>query len=75
MCVASVGKIIKINGNVAEVDINGNIFEANIKLISPKVGDDVLIHAGYVLEILKKDRAQELKQIYAEIEEIFNDNP
>ncbi len=67
MCIAVPGKIIEIHGDTAKVDINHNMCEVSVKLISPKVGDDVLIHAGCVLEILKQDKAQELAQLFAEL--------
>lgn len=74
MCVAFPGEIIEINGDKAKVNINNNICEANIKLISPKVGDFVLVHAGCVLEILKEERARELEQLLLELEETRYDN-
>lgn len=72
MCVAVPGKIIEINGDFAKVDIMRNITEVNIKLISPKIGDYVLIHAGCVLEVLKKDKAEELIWLFNELEEQAN---
>ena len=74
MCVAVPGKIIEINGDTAKVDIMHNITEVNIKLISPVVGDYVLIHAGCVLEVLKKDKAEELLWLFNEIEEAANED-
>jgi hydrogenase expression/formation protein HypC len=69
MCVSVVGKIIEINGDIAKVDINNNICDVNIKLVSPKLGDFVIIHAGCVLEVLKKDLAQEMLQLFSELED------
>ena len=74
MCVAVPGKIIEINGDTAKVDIMNNICEVNIKLISPNVGDYVLIHAGCVLEVLKKDAAEELLWMFHELEEAYDGN-
>ena len=70
MCVAVPGKIIEINGDMAKVDIMNNICEVNIRLVSAKIGDYVLIHAGCVLEVLKKDMAEEILSIFSELEEI-----
>lgn len=70
MCVAVPGKIIEINGDMAKVDIMNNICEVNIKLVSAKIGDYVLIHAGCVLEVLKKDMAEEILSIFSELEEV-----
>ncbi len=70
MCVAVPGKIIEINGDTAKVDIMSNVCDVNIKLVSAKVGDYVLIHAGCVLEVLKKDMAEEILSIFDELGEV-----
>ncbi len=74
MCVAVPGKVIEINGHMAKVDIKNNIFEANVSLVSASIGDYVLIHAGCVLEVLKKDMAEEILWLFDELEEGFNEN-
>jgi len=69
MCVAVPGKIIEIKGDIAKVNIMDNITEVNIKLVSAHLGDYVLIHAGCVLEVMKKDAAEELLWMFKELEE------
>lgn len=69
MCVAVPGKIIEIKGDMAKVDVMKNVCDVNIKLVSAKVGDYVLIHAGCVLEVLKKDMAEEILSIFNELGE------
>lgn len=69
MCVAVPGKIIEINGDIAKVNIMDNITEVNIKLVTVNIGDYVLIHAGYVLEVMKKDAAEELIWMLNELKE------
>ena len=50
---AQVGKIIQIQGEIAKIDLGGGtIVTANIALADAKVGDYVLVHAGYVLKVL-----------------------
>jgi len=68
MCVAVPGKIIEINGDIAKLDVMNNICEANIKLVDANIGDYILIHAGYALEVMKKDMAKELIDIFEELE-------
>ncbi len=75
MCVAVPGKITEINGDLAKVNIMNNITQVNIKLVSAQIGDYVLIHAGCVLEVLKKDVAEEILWIFQELEENVNDDP
>lgn len=69
MCVAVPGKITEINGDMAKVNIMNNMTEVNIKLVSAHIGDYVLIHAGCVLEVLKKDVAEEILWMFGELEE------
>lgn len=68
MCVAVPGKILEIDGDTAKVDIMNNVCNVNIKLVSANVGDYVLIHAGCVLEVLKKDMAEEIIFMLKELE-------
>ncbi len=75
MCVAVPGKIVEINGDTAKVDIMNNICEANIKLVNANIGDYILIHAGFALEVMKKDMAEELLSIFEELEEDGNEDP
>jgi hydrogenase expression/formation protein HypC len=74
MCVAVPGKIIEINGDIAKVDVLNNICEANVKLVDASVGDYILIHAGFALEVMKKDMAEELIGIFEELEEDQNED-
>jgi hydrogenase expression/formation protein HypC len=70
MCVAVPGKIIEINGNTAKINVLGNVTEADIRLVSTKPGDYVLLHAGCVLEVMKKDAAEELLELFEELGEL-----
>lgn len=70
MCVAVPGKIIEIDEDFAKVDIMDNITNANIRLVDARIGDYVLIHAGCVIEVLRKDMAEEMLMIFSELEEI-----
>jgi hydrogenase expression/formation protein HypC len=75
MCVAVPGKVIEISGDYAKINIMNNITEANIKLVDVKLGDYVLVHAGCVLEVMKKDAAEELLEIFEALGEEFDENP
>jgi hydrogenase expression/formation protein HypC len=71
MCVAVPGKVIAIEGDLAQVDFNGNIVNANIALIDAKIGDYVLIHAGCAIEVLSEQSAEEIKSLFDELEELM----
>jgi len=69
MCIAIPGKIISIDAPRAKVDFNGNIVDVNVGLIDPAVGDYVLVHAGCAIEVMQKDKALELIELFRELEE------
>ena len=70
MCVAVPGKVIKINGDYARVNVMDNLTDVNIRLVEPKIGDYVLIHAGCAIEVIKEDAAREILDLFAELEEV-----
>ncbi|MEA1939774.1 MAG: HypC/HybG/HupF family hydrogenase formation chaperone [Candidatus Caldatribacteriota bacterium] len=62
MCLAIPGKIKKIfKDNTAEIEIGGIIKEINLDLIPKvKLGDYVLLHAGFAIEIIDQKAAFEI---------------
>ncbi|MFH1721293.1 MAG: HypC/HybG/HupF family hydrogenase formation chaperone [Candidatus Altiarchaeota archaeon] len=64
MCYAIPGKIIKIDGKSAKIDYEGVTKSANIQLIDgAKIGDYVLVHAGFAIEKLDQKSAEETLEI------------
>jgi len=58
---AQVGRITEIHGELGKVDLGGGtIVNANIALTDAKVGDYVLVHAGYVLKVLDIEEAKRM---------------
>ena len=68
MCIAIPGKVESIDGNMAKVDFNGNLVNVDTGIIEPEVGQYVLVHAGCAIEVMEKDKAQELIDLFAELE-------
>ena len=75
MCIAAPMKVIEIHyeKNTAKVCMSGNYMDVNISLISPKVGDYVLVHAGCAIEIVKKETANEILELFDVLEELATD--
>ncbi|NLL05002.1 MAG: HypC/HybG/HupF family hydrogenase formation chaperone [Clostridiaceae bacterium] len=71
MCVAISGKVIELKGKIAKVDFSGNIIEVNVSLLDVKVGSYVLVHAGYAVEVVKRELAEELSNLFADLEDVL----
>ena len=67
MCLAIPGKVIDINGDMATVEIAGNTREIGFSLTPEAgLGDYVLVHAGFSIEIVDKYEAQEILKLLEE---------
>jgi len=60
MCLAIPGKIIKVKGQLAAVDFRGIKKEVNISLVKAKIGDYVMVHAGFAIEKMDQDYVDEM---------------
>ena len=68
MCLAIPAKIIQIKDNLAIVDFGEGVQrEVNIMLVDAKVGEYVLVHAGYAIQVLDQRAAEETLQLWNEI--------
>lgn len=70
MCLAIPGKVIEIekNNEHAIVDYgDGTKRKANVTLVDVKVGDYVLVHAGFAIEVLNEKEAEETLDLFREI--------
>lgn len=64
MCLAVPAKIINIKDDSALVEISGNFRNTNVSLIeNPQVGEYVLIHAGFAIERVDAETAQEINEM------------
>lgn len=70
MCVAMPGKVIKLDGNIAEVDFSGNRVRAQAGLVAVKPGDYVLVHAGCILQVISQQDHDSLADLFEEIEDL-----
>jgi hydrogenase expression/formation protein HypC len=68
MCLAIPAKVVNIKGDDARVDFGeGVLREVNVMLVDAKVGDYVLVHAGYAIEVLSEEEALETLRLWNEI--------
>jgi hydrogenase expression/formation protein HypC len=75
MCVAVPGKVERIEDLSAAVDVGGATVIARIDLVPDvKVGEYVLIHAGFALEKMDEEEAQETLRLLAEADRLYQDS-
>jgi hydrogenase expression/formation protein HypC len=68
MCLAIPAKVVTIEEDKAQVDFGGGVVrEVNVTLVSVEVGDYVLVHAGYAIQVLEKEEALETLRLWNEI--------
>lgn len=63
MCVAIPGEVKKIKDGKAIIDFSGNQVEAYVGLVNVKVGDYALVHAGCIIQTMKKSEAEEITEL------------
>jgi hydrogenase expression/formation protein HypC len=68
MCLAIPAKIMSLEGTKANVDFGqGVVRDVNVSLVEAKVGEYVLVHAGYAIEVLEEKEALETLSLWNEI--------
>ena len=71
MCLAIPAKVVSIKSDRAEVDFGeGVLREVNVALVKAKIGDFVLVHAGYAIQVLDEEEAQETLDLWRQILEV-----
>jgi hydrogenase expression/formation protein HypC len=80
MCLAIPGKIIEIyekdSLRMAKVDFGGVIREACLEALpKAKTGEYVIVHAGFALNTLTEEEAQETLSIFKEMDRLEQQSP
>ena len=75
MCLAIPSKITKIENNMATIDVEGVQREASLLLVeNPKVGEYVIVHAGFAINKINEDDALESLKLLREAASLIFDN-
>ncbi len=69
MCLAVPMRIVELrDGNIATVELDGASCRVDVSLIDdPKKGDFVIVHAGFAIERLDTDDADERLELFRRI--------
>ena len=71
MCLAIPSKITKIESNMATIDVDGVQREASLLLLEDaKVGEYVIVHAGFAIQKIDESAAQETLSLLREATEL-----
>jgi len=73
MCLAVPARIIELEKDNAVVDAMGNKWKAKTTLLEgAKVGDIVLVHAGFAISQIDEEEAKKTWELFEEIENFEN---
>jgi len=68
MCLAIPAKVLEVEGDIAKVDFGqGIVRDVNVLLVEAHVGEYVLVHAGYAIQTIDKEAAEETLRLWREI--------
>jgi hydrogenase expression/formation protein HypC len=68
MCLAIPARVISVKGEKAQVDFGeGVLRDVNVTLVDAKVGEYVLVHAGYAIQKMDEKEAKETLALWNEI--------
>jgi hydrogenase expression/formation protein HypC len=68
MCLAIPALVMSVEGSKANVDFGQDVLrEVNVSLVEAKIGDYVLVHAGYAIQVVEKDEALETLRLWNDI--------
>lgn len=69
MCLSLPAKVLKVEGDMAEVSVGGAVFRAGIQMVEEvRPGDYVLLHAGFAIGKMKEEEALETLRLLDEID-------
>jgi hydrogenase expression/formation protein HypC len=73
MCLSIPARIVSVNGNMAEVSAGGTIFKAGLQMIeNAKAGDYILLHAGFAIQKISEEEAEETLKLLKEMKDSLN---
>jgi len=76
MCLSIPGKVISIENDIAIVSIGGSEVQAGLQLLDDvKIGDYVLVHSGFALQLISEEEAARTIELIRELQDLADDEP
>jgi len=70
MCLGIPALVKERTGDIGKVDFGGTGREVNLSLVDAKVGDYVIVHAGFAIQVLDQKEAEENLELLRQIGDI-----
>jgi len=74
MCLAIPGKIIEKDGSRGVVDYGGVTVDVRLDLVDAGIGDYVIVHTGFAIEVLDESDALESIALWKEIGDLSDES-
>lgn len=74
MCLSVPAKVVEIDGASGKVEFGGGVQrDVDLTLVDVKIGDYVIVHAGFAIEKLDEQSARDSLEVWAEIEKFASE--
>lgn len=74
MCLSLPARVISVEGDMAEVSVGGAVFRAGLQMVDDvRIGDYILLHAGFAIGKLKEEEALETLRILKEMDDAMSE--
>lgn len=71
MCLAVPAQLISINETIGTIELTGATRDCSLLLVpDAKVGDWLLVHAGFAVQIIDEEEAKATMEAFRELEEL-----
>ncbi len=71
MCLSIPAKIMSVEGDEAKVSVRGTEYTAGLQMIeNPQVGEYVLLHAGFAIQKISNEEAEETLKLLREMDNL-----
>lgn len=74
MCLGVTAQVVKIDGQKADVEFDGVTQTISIAMTPEvKIGEYVMLHAGFAISIIDKEQAEETTELFMEIKKMIEE--